>query len=146
MGSAIVAVLALLVPTTAQAAPSGGVDTSHSRAVKTPSASATSAVAAAACAITRYGYTGYEVCGYGHSALDWGGGNVETFVVGTNYEIYHIWKGSGGWKSLGGQSSRSNSYGAQVYNYPVNGVATVGTNNLLYCRDWPWSSGWFRCS
>jgi hypothetical protein len=96
----------------------------------------------AACAITVYGYTGYRVCGFDYSSFDWGGGNVEYFVVGTNYAIFHIWLNSGGWKSLGGQADRAAPNGAYAYLY---GVETIGTDGYWWCRDWPYSSGWYQC-
>jgi hypothetical protein len=94
------------------------------------------------CAITLYGYTGYRICEFDYSYINWGNGNVEWFVVGTNYAIYHIWLNSGGWHSLGGQADRQTPNGAYAYLF---GVSTWGTNDLFYCRDWPWSSGWYRC-
>ena len=94
------------------------------------------------CAITAYGYTGYRICEFDYSYIDRGNGNVEWFVVGTNYAIFHIWPGSGGWHSLGGQARTATPNGAYAYLY---GVQTIGTNHYWYCRDWPWSSGWYRC-
>jgi opacity protein-like surface antigen len=96
-----------------------------------------------ACAITVYGYTGYRICEFDYFSYNWGGGNYEYFVVGTNYAIYHIWKGSGGWKSLGGQASRYAPNG--TYPTTPTGVATYGTDENLWCRAWPWTSGWHRC-
>jgi hypothetical protein len=94
------------------------------------------------CAITKYGYTGYRICEFDYSYIDRGNGNIEWFVVGTNYAIYHIWPGSGGWHSLGGRARTATPNGAYAYLY---GVETIGTNNYWYCRDWPWSSGWYQC-
>jgi len=101
-----------------------------------------SASTLSSCAITLYGYTGYRICGFDYSYINWGNGNVEWFVVGTNYAIWHIWLNSGGWHSLGGQADRQTPNGAYTYLY---GVATWGTDDFLWCRDWPWSSGWYRC-
>ena len=95
-----------------------------------------------ACAITKYGYTGYRICEFDYSNIDRGNGNIEWFVVGANYAIYHIWPGSGGWKSLGGRARTATPNGAYAYFY---GVQTIGTNHYWYCRDWPWGSGWYRC-
>ncbi|KAA2251200.1 hypothetical protein F0L68_37900 [Solihabitans fulvus] len=99
------------------------------------------------CKITVYGYVGYTFCEFDYSTLDWGGGNVEYFVVGTDYEIFHAWKGSGGWKNLGGQARRSTPNGAYAFNSPV-GVETIGTDNNWYCKyrgNGSWSGGWQRC-
>lgn len=94
------------------------------------------------CAVTVYGYTGYRICEFVWSYLPHPDGTIEYFVVGTNYAIFHIWPGSGGWHSLGGQARAATPNGAYSYYY---GVSTVGTNNLLYCRDWPWTFGWYTC-
>ncbi len=98
--------------------------------------------AADACPVTAYGYTGYAICDFIYSTYDWGGGNLEYFVVGTDYQIWHAWKGSGGWHSLGGQASRATPNGAYAY---AKGVATYGTDRNLWCRDHPWTNGWRRC-
>jgi hypothetical protein len=142
----VVAAATLFAPATAAHATPSGSSSAHPRVVTFPGAAASkgSVSTAAACPITVYGYTGQRVCGYGYSYIDRGNGNVEWFVIGTNYAVYHIWPSSGGWKSLGGQSSRNDTWGAIAYLNP-EGVSTVGTNELLYCRDWPWTRGWERC-
>lgn len=94
------------------------------------------------CAITKYGYSGWRICEFTYSYIDRGNGNVEWFVVGSDYAIYHIWPGSGGWHSLGGRARTAAPNGAYTYLY---GVETIGTDNAWWCRDWPWSSGWHRC-
>lgn len=100
----------------------------------------------AACAITRYGHTGYRVCGFAYFDRYWSSGNVETFVVGTNYAIYHIWSTSNGWRGLGGRARTQTPNGA----YPSNvflGVRTIGTDHRYWCRYWSSSgwTGWQRC-
>jgi hypothetical protein len=97
----------------------------------------------AGCPITRYGYTGYRVCGFAYFDYTWSDGNVETFVVGTNYSIYHIWATSKGWQSLGGIASPNAPNGA----YPTVplGVWTYGKDENKWCRLHPWTSGWARC-
>lgn len=97
------------------------------------------------CAITEYGYTGQRICGYDYTSFDWGGGNVEYFVIGGDYAIWHIWNGSGGWQSLGGTAGAFSSNGV----YPISnvtGVWTYGTDGNRWCNDWgtPWS-GWHLC-
>ncbi|MFH8411019.1 hypothetical protein ACH4FX_40550 [Streptomyces sp. NPDC018019] len=104
------------------------------------------ASAKAACAIDAYGHRGYRVCGFAYFRYNWGGGNYEYFVVGTNYQIYHIWKGASGWKSLGGRARTATPNGAYATD-PV-GVATVGTDNNCWWRprgNGSWPGGWRRC-
>jgi hypothetical protein len=120
---------------------------STSRPALTVHSAVKGATANSACAITVYGYTGYRVCEFAYSSLDWGGGNVEVFVVGTDYAIYHIWNGSGGWHSLGGMARNTTPNGAYAFNSPSIGVETIGTDNNWYCNYWgsaSWS-GWQRC-
>jgi hypothetical protein len=114
------------------------------------------AAAVAACPyyyeITRYGYTGHMVCNYGIGTINWGGGNIETFVVGTDYRIWHIWLNSGGWHSLGGLASAFEPNGAyRWFSATQVGVWTYGTNRdangnrVAWCNAWPWT-GWTPCS
>ncbi|MXM65881.1 hypothetical protein GR925_21115 [Streptomyces sp. HUCO-GS316] len=98
------------------------------------------ASASASCAIDAYGHRGYRVCGFDYFRYNWGGGNYEYFVVGTNYRIYHIWKGAGGWKSLGGVARSAAPNG--TYATDPTGVATIGTDNRCWWRprgngSWP---------
>lgn len=100
----------------------------------------------APCAITVHGYRGYRVCGFDYFYYDWGGGNTEWFVVGTNYQIYHAWKGSGGWKRLGGKARTATPNGA--YATSPTGVATIGTDNDCWWRprgNGSWPGSWRRC-
>lgn len=145
LGIAVLA-LALFV---AVASPAGAESTARQDVV--PQATVTTVAGAdhgddastlSSCAITKYGYTGYRICEFDYSYIDRGNGHIEWFVVGTNYAIYHIWPGSGGWKSLGGRARTATPNGAYAYLY---GVQTIGTNHYWYCRDWPWGSGWYRC-
>lgn len=100
----------------------------------------------AACAIDAYGHRGYRVCGFDYFRYDWGGGNYEYFVVGTNYAVWHIWKGASGWKSLGGKARTAAPNGTYATS-PV-GVATIGTDNNCWWRprgNGSWPGGWRRC-
>lgn len=94
------------------------------------------------CEVIVYGYRGSRICEFTWSYLDHPSGKREYFVVGANYHIYHIWDGSGGWHSLGGRARAATPNGAYSYHY---GVETYGTNNALYCRNWPWTARWFQC-
>jgi hypothetical protein len=152
VGALIAALILLMLPATAAHA-SARADQPvllHAKLMQPvpPAAGKTAAAAADSCPVTEYGYTGQRLCAYGWTYLDRGNGNLEYFVIGTNYAVYHIWKGASGWKSLGGQTSRTIVYGAVAYAYTDgsgSGVSTYGTNNLQYCRDWPWTADWYRC-
>jgi hypothetical protein len=98
---------------------------------------------------TYAGYPGRMVCGYGYSALDWGGGNVEWFVVGTDFSIWHIWLNSGGWHSLGGLASAFAPNGAYPWVSDTEvGVWTIGAESQRrpWCNAWPWTRGWQLCT
>jgi hypothetical protein len=98
------------------------------------------------CGITRYGYSGVRICEFDYFDRVWSSGNIETFVVGSNYAIWHIWAGSGGWRTLGGQARVQTPNGALPSNVYL-GVRTVGTDHFWWCRYWSataWSP-WQRC-
>jgi hypothetical protein len=92
--------------------------------------------ALSACPITRHGYSGYYICGFRTDYWTWGGdGNIEYFVIGLDYAVWHTWPGAGGWHSLGGVAGQ----------YDVNGVwalpttryiRVIGTDNQWWCRYW----------
>jgi hypothetical protein len=135
LGMLAIGVLLVVVPQAAQAAGNGPA--AHSAA--SPMSS---------CPVTRYNYTGYEVCEfYNGDSVNYGNGNIEYFVVGTNYQIYHIWKGSGGWHSLGGVARKATPNGVAVLSTNPTVITTIGTNNYYYCNSrgtGTWS-GWFYC-
>lgn len=103
----------------------------------------------AACAITEYGYAGEYICGFNvlpvaHDGL------TEYFVVGTDYAIWHIWPGSGGWHSLGGKARKATPNGVYLEGIVSTdswGIYTYGTDNHTWCNNWgiPWS-GWYSCT
>lgn len=102
---------------------------------------------ASSCAVSEYGYTGYRICGFVPSQVKYSNGDIEYFVVGTNYAVFHIWRGASGWKSLGGVARPTTPNGAYSFTSPV-GVATIGTDNRYWCRyrgDGSWSGGWSLC-
>lgn len=102
----------------------------------------------AACIFTAYGYTGRVPCEFRVDAWTTPGGEVEYFMVGTDYAMWHIWPGSGGWKSLGGRARAATPNGAYVYFYPRDGVQMIGTDNQWWCLDYnggTWRPGWYRC-
>ncbi|MFE5325469.1 hypothetical protein ACFRCG_03485 [Embleya sp. NPDC056575] len=102
------------------------------------------------CGVEAYGHKGRTLCPSQAFAYDWGGGNIEYFVVGTNYAIYHIWKNSGGWKSLGGTSNRHTVVVRDAREKGKGlGAWTIGTDGNCWWRprgdhgEWPGS--WRRC-
>ena len=99
----------------------------------------------AVCSISEYGYTGLTYCGFGATEFDWSGG-TEYFVVGTDYQVWHIWQGSGGWQPLGGKTTGSTPNNGVHPISNVLGVWMYGTDNRQWCDDWgtPWS-GWHLC-
>ncbi len=98
------------------------------------------------CDVSEYGYAGKMLCGYGRDSVNWGNGNIEYFVIGTNYAIFHIWKGSGGWHSLGGQTSRTDHFGVRAWHSSdQTGIETIGTDGACWDRFWPWTDGWDGC-
>jgi hypothetical protein len=100
------------------------------------------------CPFPAYGYVGRYICEYAVTSIDWGGGNKEYFVVGTDFSIWHIWLNSGGWHSLGGLASAFEPNGAFAFarSTPSGvkvGVWTYGTDRAKWCRDWPWTGWWY---
>lgn len=149
---ALVSALSVFAPPVANAAPTDltTVDSTRSAVSVTTVAGtdrAGDASTLSSCAITAYGHTGYRICEFDMSVVDHGGGNLEYFVIGTNYAMYHIWRNSNGWRSLGGEADRQTPNGAYAYSTGGGGfgVSMFGTNDALYCRDWPWTSPWRRC-
>jgi hypothetical protein len=148
--------VATLLPASTASADTGTADTTAAPAVSVQDALATlrtksadvSAQALTKCAIKRHNHTGYRICEMSWDYYDWGRGNVETFVVGTNFQIYHIWKGASGWKSLGGKALAAAGNGVGVFTSPRFGVVTIGTDGNGWCRyrgNGNWAGGWKRC-
>lgn len=127
-------VIALFVVPVAPA----GADGRGPATVRTADASA----ALTTCPVEQYGYRGTAICEFGWNYMVHPSG-IEYFVIGTNFAVYHVWPGSGGWKSLGGRARAAEPNGVTVIGNRT--IRIVGTNRALYCRDWPWSSGWYRC-
>jgi hypothetical protein len=81
-------------------------------------------------------------------------GLFETFVVGTDFAIWHSWETSvdvwTAWQSLGGTvhcknaSPCSAADGVRLFNSSPT-VQVKGTDNLQWCRIWPWTLGWGHC-
>lgn len=116
----------------------------QARAVKNQSVSASSN-----CTVPSPYGNGLTPCGDIYSWVTYSNGNQEWFAIGTDYHIYHIWAGSGGWHSLGGTAADYSGNG--VWSHYVSDsnvwIDTVGTNNAYYCdhRGIPNWSGWSIC-
>ena len=104
-----------------------------------------------ACGISRFGYGGQYICGTG--ILDVAAGTVannggaESFVIGTNWQIWHAWPGSNGWHSLGGVAEHTTGNGIAVrLAFPFI-IQTFGTDGGLWCDNWatPTWGGWYSC-
>ncbi|WP_213455507.1 hypothetical protein [Rhizomonospora bruguierae] len=164
VGALVGATILAAAPTAAQAGPSDTAKNDIVKVVVIPGTNSTGAASRSAapaaapdgdvtilskCAVTEYGYTGYRICEFDWLAVYKSNGSVEYFVVGTNYAIFHIWPGSGGWKSLGGKASSWAPNG--VYYLTVSGgdygVWTYGTDERPWCTinaSGRWTS-WFSC-
>lgn len=109
------------------------------------------ASASSVCSIpTVYGYTGETYCYFFYSTFNWGGGNIQYFAIGTNFIIYTIWKGSGGWRNLqNGKAENVANNGVANNNNPGNLIIdTYGTDGNIWCDSRSSSgswSGWYRC-
>ncbi|MGW7078252.1 hypothetical protein [Streptomyces sp. NPDC054866] len=99
----------------------------------------------AGCAIKRHGYTGYKTCSSDVLDITWAAGHTETFVIGTNYQVYRISASSGGWKSMGGKATnvRDAFYSG---NRPTVQVINSNASHKLWCSSYSsgWS-GWYAC-
>ncbi|HLX51827.1 MAG TPA: hypothetical protein VKS82_26155 [Streptosporangiaceae bacterium] len=94
---------------------------------------------------------GAAICGTTEvSFYNSGTGHWESFVIGTNYSIWHTWTTQSTWYSLGGGFCGASScgvYGSGGYpNITVAGYGPQGTQ--LWCDTrtnsgtWP---GWYKC-
>lgn len=100
------------------------------------------------CRITAYGKTGYTYCDMQPARYNWGRGNIEHFVIGTKFDIYHIWDGAPKWKSLGGEAFHAPNTWLDVTDSPNFRVMTLGLDMNWWCRfrnGGSWSGGWSRC-
>ncbi|MEU1628439.1 hypothetical protein ABZ746_24535 [Streptomyces sp. NPDC020096] len=104
---------------------------------------------AKSCPVTRYGYTGYYLCGISTVAdnpwfaTPWA---KETFVIGTDRAMWHIWPGSGGWQSMGGYFTPEE--GSDPGQEPQPGYTRSGHRSVdatayghVWCK-WLGRSGW----
>jgi hypothetical protein len=159
-----VALLGSLGTTTASAATGPGATSAvpassssfeHSGSHNTLGARSVSS-AANACSIIRFGYSGEDECGT--AVLDVPAGSVanngsaESFVIGTDWSIWHAWPGSNGWHSLGGQSIHAlyvgiHPNGVFLWSSSPFAIWTYGTDSNEWCINWgtPAWQGWHAC-
>jgi hypothetical protein len=103
-----------------------------------------------ACPVSAFGYGGEAVCGSVAMTYKYPDSHQEAFIIGINYAIWHAWKGSNGWHSLGGTARAASPTGvwlAGTFNSGKPIIDTYGTNNGVYCDNWgsPAWSGWYAC-
>ncbi|WP_433262051.1 hypothetical protein ACQPZF_28450 [Actinosynnema sp. CS-041913] len=97
------------------------------------------AAAAAPCPIERFTYWGTALCDTHVLDVDWGNGRLESFVVGTNRQVWHAWPGSGGWKSMGGWAYDM----VKVWkDGKARIVAHKGKDNRRWCHKDPGNGKW----
>jgi hypothetical protein len=79
-------------------------------------------------------------------------GRWETFVLGTDGQVYHIWQEYANdenwsqWYSLGGYQVR---WGVGLYyNQPIPKIVVEGGDSRSYCKSWDgdrWTESWYLC-
>jgi hypothetical protein len=117
------------------------------------------AVASGRCNITRGSYTGGYDCDTVISEHSWADGRQETFIVGWDYAVWHIWqrwRGDtewSGWASLGGEvlHYRSNYGGVYIPSHDPLIIGVYGTDLAKYCKQFfptygGWGVHWFSCN
>ncbi|QEU89871.1 hypothetical protein [Streptomyces kanamyceticus] len=98
--------------------------------------------------ILRWGYEGYRACGSNRVIdVSWDGNNTpdETFVIGPNNHIYHVWKRAGGWKEMPG-NGRANTIRDACMGPGYRGIMVWAGNttysNGFYSGKWHgWEKG-----
>jgi hypothetical protein len=151
IGSVVGAVLAcalILVSMPGPARAAAGRVGVEARAM-TASAGFGQAAAESACPITKYGHTGYYICGTKVLNATWNDGHTETFVIGTDHAVWHIASGFSGWRSMGGQASNTVSYGYSV-GLPLISVYVSWASWKYWCSFYLFNQGgwspWEECS
>lgn len=118
-----------------------------------PVESRSGALPAGKCWITRGDYTGGRMCGstFYVAEYQWPDGRLETFIVGWDRAIYHIWQASpvdtrwSGWESLGGGFIAGPHLEA-VGNLTVWGGGLPPNTGVPYCKQYTpggWSPNWY---
>lgn len=156
----VAVVTGALMPAAAQAATGHGSHVTHSissRIVVKRVTAPNGARPDSSCTVGLYNGSGYgppwgaAICGTSEvSFYNSGTGHWESFVIGTNYSMWHTWTTQSTWYNLGGGfcgASWCGVYGAGGYpNITVKGYGPEGTQ--LWCDTrtssgtWP---GWYRC-
>lgn len=105
----------------------------------------------AQCNITRGSYQGGRMCGTGWAVVDltWSDGRQETFIVGWDEAVWHIYQRYAGDSAWSGWSSLGGGANSGVFGLSANppGIWIYGWDNQPYCDVWTGSqwSGWFSC-
>ncbi|MFE2285512.1 hypothetical protein ACFXDJ_15230 [Streptomyces sp. NPDC059443] len=105
------------------------------------------ASAADGCPVTRYGHTGYGICGSSVLDVTWADGHTESFVIGTDNAVWHIVSWYSNWASIGGQASDTDSAFYNSSNQPTVRVYVSWAPHKYWCSSIvgsSWSS-WYAC-
>jgi hypothetical protein len=149
---------ALLVPTAIAYGSDEPARTPATIEARTATAAVPAAAAAEPCAqpIVRGAYLGYMICGLPYiNNHTWPDGRKETFVIGLDYAVWHIWQRSpqdsvwSGWKRMNSDTSRTERYGVKRITINPLKIRVLGTNNLGYCTHWTaagWVDPFYRCN
>jgi hypothetical protein len=107
-----------------------------------------------ACPVTAFGYGGEMICGTVEATYTVNGTPKESFVIGTDWAVWHAWPGSNGWHSLHGQAlhftgtdSAGRTSGVFGVNSAHEAVWVWGTDGNPWCSQWGipnWTS-WQPC-
>ncbi|MDQ2814510.1 MAG: hypothetical protein M3Z75_22275 [Actinomycetota bacterium] len=99
------------------------------------------------CQVDVFGYGGQGICGTGALFRYANGASVEAFIIGTNWAIWHVWPGSNGWHSLGGNAQHSTGNGVFEWSGNPYAIWTYGTDGKQWCDNWgtPKWGGWHLC-
>lgn len=115
----------------------------------TPAVTGVQSRAATTCGISRGSYAGAYICETSVLNFRWPDGRYETFVIGTDNQVYHAWQrwvGDlqwSGWYSMGGFASA----GVYLFDSSPTIQALGGLDGRWYCNWW-WGadwSGWYVC-
>jgi hypothetical protein len=141
---ASVAMLAglVLMPSaaTAASAPLVGVNVSSSD----------DSTVAAQCYITRGAHQGGRICDWSYVDVVWNDGRKETFIIGWDYAMWHIWQRYNGDPTWSGWQTMNGGFTAGV-SVPSMNPPTVKARGLdynYYCKRHTssgWTPNWYRC-
>lgn len=135
-------------PAQAASVPPEGKAASHRLTASAQNADV--AIAGCSVRVVRGGFTGYAQCNTNILNVPDSVNIEETFVVGTDARLYHIWRNVGdaqwsGWQLVPGGGLARDGIWLQGDGSPFV-LQVVGTDDQTYCnaRGVNWS-GWYRC-